>query len=411
MKRIDNCYFIAWLVLLACCAATDGFASGFGLYEASSATYALGGAVLGRAVDASANFHNPATLTDLTNVTLTAGVLTEHPRARMKVGGDSSTAMDPGCFWLPHVHAAVPLPLDFTFGLGVMPEYGLGSSYDDTWELANNSLDTTVMSFTVNPNLAYKITDDWSIGAGPRFLFFDFEQYSRPLTAAGRFDNRLWGDNRMGDIGWQIGTSYRVFDNFAVGAVYKSSTIVNVKGKTDNEAAIPAAQVYADAASGTAETELELPQSVTGGFNWDLTDDLHLGGMLAWTQWSSIGVLNFDLAGMQKDIYLRWDDTYRVGLAPSWDFAENWSLLSSYVFETDCCGDQESTMLPAAQRHMATLGLAWRCLEQLELDLCYGLIIMDGKDSHARDATGELVTYRPYRGISHAVGFSVTYRF
>ena len=63
------------------------FASGFGLYEASSRTYAMGGAVIGKAVDASANFHNPATLTDLTNVTVTAGVMTEHPRARIKVDG------------------------------------------------------------------------------------------------------------------------------------------------------------------------------------------------------------------------------------------------------------------------------------------------------------------------------------
>lgn len=411
MKRHANIRLAQLVALAACMASVGALASGFGLYEASVPTYALGGAVLGRAVDASANFHNPATLTDLTNVTVTAGVLTEHPRARMKVNGDSSTAMDPGCFWLPHLHAAVPLPFDFSLGLGVMPEYGLGSSYDDNWDLANNSLETTVMSFTVNPNVAYKITDDWSIGAGPRFLFFDFEQYSRPMTAAGRFDNRLWGDNRMGDIGWQIGTSYRLFSNFAVGAVYKSSTIVNVEGKTDNEAANPMAQKHADAASGHAETELELPQSVTGGFNWDITDDVHLGGMLAWTQWSSLGVLNFDLAGIQKNILLRWDDTYRVGLAPSWDFAEDWSLLGSYVFETDCCGDQESTMLPAAERHMVTLGVTWQCLEQLEFGLCYGLIIMDGKDSHARDASGELATYRPCRGISHAVGFSVTYRF
>lgn len=400
--------FIAgWVALTAAVAG----ASGFGLYEASAKSSALGGAVLGRAVDASANFHNPATLTDLTNVTLTAGFMTEHPRARIKAGDESSCAMDPGVFWLPHVHAAVPLPWDFSFGLGVMPEYGLGTAYDDNWALANNSLETTVMSFTVNPNLAWKITDDWSVGAGPRFLFFDFEQYSRPMTAAGPFENRLWGDNRMADIGWQVGTSYRIVDSFAVGVVYKSSTIVNVEGKTENDAVLPAAAPYAAAASGHAETELELPQSVTGGFNWDVTDTVHLGGMVAWTQWSSVGVLNFDLAGTQKDILLRWDDTYRVGLAPSWDFAENWTAMGSYVYETDCCGDQESTMLPAADRHMLNFGLAWRCLENLELGLVYGLIIMDAKDSQARGPSGELVGYRAYRGISHAAGFSVTYRF
>ncbi len=75
------------------------YSSGFGLYEASTPTYALGGAVIGRAYDASANFHNPATLTDLTNVTVTLGFMTEHPRGRIKTNGEPSEGMDPGIFF------------------------------------------------------------------------------------------------------------------------------------------------------------------------------------------------------------------------------------------------------------------------------------------------------------------------
>ena len=168
--------------------------SGFGLYEASSPTYALGGAVVGRAYDASANFFNPATLTDLTNLTVTAGFMTEHPRGRIKTDlpGGRTSSMDPGVFWLPHFHLAIPLPWDFAFGLGVMPEYGLGSEYSDSWDLNFNSIDTTVMSFTVNPNLAYKVTDKWSVGAGMRFLYFDFEQYSLPVvTPYGPYGHRM----------------------------------------------------------------------------------------------------------------------------------------------------------------------------------------------------------------------------
>ena len=125
--------------LVAAGAALSAFASGFGLYEASSRTYAMGGAAVGKAVDASANFHNPATLTDLTNVTVTAGVMTEHPRAKIKVDGRPSETMDPGIFLLPSFQLAVPLWYDFSFGLGVMPEYGLGSAYDDGWTLCGSS--------------------------------------------------------------------------------------------------------------------------------------------------------------------------------------------------------------------------------------------------------------------------------
>jgi len=400
------------------------YASGFGLYEASSKTYAMGGAVLGRAVDASANFHNPATLTDLTNITITAGFMTEHPRGRIKVDGGSSETMNPGVFALPSFQMALPLWYDFVFGLGLMPEYGLGSAYDDNWTLNFNSTETTVTSFTVNPNLAWKI-GDLSVAGGLRFLYFDFEQYQKPFAGIngmpmGRMNSRLKGDNDMKDFGYQVGLKYDVTKEFSVGVVYKSLTIVRVKGKSQVSPASYIAHPYsrmvvdasADTVNGPAKTDIELPQSISGGFNWDFAKDWHLGGMVGWTQWSSMKTLDFDLNGYHKDIRLEWNDTWRAGLAPSWDFAEGWTAIMSYVYENDCCGDQESTMLPASDRHMLSWGLCWSPFDSLELALTYGMILMDGKDTQCRESvTDRLYHYRAYRGISHAAGFSVTYRF
>lgn len=319
----------------------------------------------------------------------------------MKVDGHASTAMNPGVFWLPHFNVAVPLPADFTFGLGCWPEFGLGTAYDNNWELVSSSQETTIMSFTVNPNISYAITEKWSVGAGLRVLFFDFEQYSYPIP--GKLRHRLKGDNRMSDMGWQIGTRYRLLDNLSFGVVYKSMINVNVEGSSDKKG-LQNARV-------SAETDMDLPQSVTGGFNWDITDTVHLGGAVMWTEWSSIGELDFNLGGQHVPCVLNWKDTYRFTLAPSWDFAENWTWMGSYAFESDCTCDQNSTMLPGSERHMLGTGLAWQCLESLELALSYGLIIMEGKTSQATDAAGTLRHYKPHRGISHAVGLSLTYRF
>lgn len=413
------------IVFLAAAMLAGGvFASGFGLYEASSPTYALGGSVVGRAYDASANFFNPATLTDLTNITVTAGFMTEHPRGRMKsdVPGGHTSTMDPGVFCLPHFHLAVPLPWDFVFGLGVMPEYGLGSEYSRSWDLNFNSIDTTVMSFTVNPNLAYKVTDKWSVGAGMRFLFFDFEQHSLPVVTPydHRFENRLKGDNGMKDFGYQIGTKYDILDNFSVGLVYKSMTRVHVKGTSRNHlasfadsqtaAALTAAAMQK---SGNAKTSIDLPQSITAGFNWDITPTWHLGGMVAWTDWSSIDTLRFHLPGQTKLINLKWKDTWRFGIAPSWDFADDWTLLASYVFETDCCGEQDSTMLPPSERHMMSAGLVWHYNENLDFGLTYGLILMDGEESDCTEVnvSQKKYHYSAHRALSHAAGFTITWRF
>ena len=413
-------------MVAVCGMAAGSFGSGFGLYEASSPSYALGGAVIGRAVDASANFFNPATLTDLTNITVTVGFMTEHPRGRMKsdVPGGHTSSMDPGAFCLPHFHLAMPLPWNFAFGLGVMPEYGLGSEYSKDWDLCFNSIDTTVTSFTVNPNLACKVTDRWSLGAGLRFLFFDFEQHSLPyvprVPAESRFSNRLKGDNGMSDFGYQVGTKYDLLDNLALGLAYKSMTRVHVKGtsrnvlySTTNPLLAGGLSTAAAASSGAAKTTLDLPQSLTAGFNWDITPTWHLGGMVAWTDWSSVDVLHFHLPGQTKDIKLKWEDTWRVGLAPSWDFAEDWTWIASYVFETDCCGDQDSTMLPPSERHMVSTGLVWRFNANLDFALTYGMILMDGNDSDCTEGNFRMQTYhyRAHRALSHATGFTMTLRF
>ena len=388
--------------LVAVLSAWSAFPSGFGLYEMSAASHALGGAVVGKAVDASANYFNPATLSDLTNITVSAGFVTEHPSARMKVDGASgSSEMNPGLFWLPHFQLAVPLPAGFTFGFGGYVECGLGSAYDRNWPLVNSSQETTVESFTLNPNLSYAITDRWSVGAGFRFFYFDFEQYSEPMP--GKVFHRLKGDNRLGDWGWQVGTRYRLLDNFAVGAVYKSMINVNVDGKSQTDGAVDR---WVD-----ASTDIDMPESITGGFNWDVTDDWHFGSAFTWTKWSTFDTLNFNLGGVNTPIHLNWVDTYRISVAPSWDFADDWTAMASYAYETDCTGDQDSTMLPCADRHMITTGLRWNCWAGLELALSYGIIIMDARPSQATDAAGNLRSYCAYRGLSHAVGFTLTYRF
>lgn len=396
------------MVFLGVCPHTYG--AGFGLYEASSSTYALGGAVVGRALDASANFYNPATLTDLTNITMTVGLMTEHPRAKIKVNGHGDAKMNPGVYVLPHFHMAVPLGGDFAFGLGIMPEYGLGSRYNSSWPLAFNSQRTEVTSFTVNPNLAYRITDNWSIGAGLRFLFFDFEQDSEPVQHL--ISTRLKGDNAMKDFGWQLGTKYDLLGNLSLGLVYKSRTLVHVDGKTEMDSPV-------GYESGDAWTELTLPQSIAGGFNWDITDDWHLGGVVAWTEWSSVDTLQFHLPGLfpsyqaqTKPIQLEWSDTWRFGLAPSWDFVDHWTAICSYVYEMDCSGSQDSTMLPPSRRHMISLGLMWHWCDSLDVTLAYGAIIMNGGESFCTDtASGQRYRYHAEHGISHATGLTVTYRF
>jgi len=410
-----------------------GYGSGFALYEPSVISHAMGGALVGKAMDASANFNNPATLTDLTNIWVTVGFITEHPRGQVRGSTNgqswgSDQNMDPGLFWLPHFQMAVPLPKGLAFGLSGGIEYGLGTKYDNGWVMDWNSNETTVQGYVLNPNLAYKVTDKWSVEAGVRWLYFDFEQYKYPGSSYPGIYNytgeyHLHGNNRWESVGWMVGTKYDILDNLSVGVVYKSAIDANIRGDTSlTPKTITAVSPYFEQMirntmaqyNGNADAEMTLPQSITGGINWDVAPKHHLGFALSWTEWSVFDTLKFNVKPETNPVYLNWNDTWRGSVGYAWDFSEDWTWMISYVFDQDCClnGDQSSAMLPPAHRNIATTGFKWNIWRNMDVALDYSCIFMDGGSFDTVDkSTGDRYHLETCRGFCHAVGFNVSYRF
>lgn len=406
---------------IAIIAASSALASGFALYQSSSLGTAYGGALLGKGIDGSANTINPATLDDITNLTVQIGFVTEHPRGRMKVSKNGKThkctPLDPGFFVLPHLHVVAPAMWGFTFGLGITPEYGLGTRYSHKNPTTWSSKETTIQGIVINPNVAYRITDDWSIGLGARWLYFDFEQYSYPMAYMADLGpqyapyasvrNHLRGNNGMTSCGWQIGTRYKILDNLSVGLVYKSKIDTKVKGHSN-------LRMPTSISGGTAFANLDIPQSIAAGINWDITEDWHLGAMVSWTDWSELDRLVFNLPAAQgnKTVNLNWKDSWRVGIAPSWDFAEDWTAVISYVYDTNVCSyDQDSNMLPPGDRQIVSAGISWRMTDHIQIDVSYGIVVMSPKGQRMKDDLGNRYSLECRHGLSHAAGCSLTYRF
>ncbi len=452
------------LLLLACATSMTAFPAGFALYEGSARGNAMGGALMGKAVDASANFYNPATLTDLTGTVVTVGMTTEHPTADVYVDGRSSRKMDPGCFVLPHVYLAQQLPYGFAFGFGVAPEYGLGTHYHKNWSMGWDTRDTTIKGISFNPNLAYSVTEDWSVSAGLRFMYLTFDQHSDQMAASngenyGTVRDHLNGDNGMLDWGWQLSTSYKITEKLSAGLLYKSFIDCKIKGDNHTQVesyddsaianqvqkGVKAAlaqyagtpyydalyqQYYqkyyseavasahrqvdsgAESAEGSAAAKVRLPQSLTAGLNYDVLDDLHLGTTLTWTQWSCMDEINFQLPGdSDRTVPLKWNDVWRAGLGAAYDIVENLTLMGSYIYDQDPTRRYHgSSMLPPGDRHIATIGFGY-VWGNFDISASYGLVFMGGDSLFIRDSTGERHKLETSNGLSHAAGVTVSYRF
>ncbi|MCL1857592.1 MAG: outer membrane protein transport protein, partial [Kiritimatiellaeota bacterium] len=170
MKRIQLMAAVAMGGVLA----YEATAAGFSIYEASARGNAVGGALVGRTGDASANYYNPANLTELDGTGIMFGATIIRPEAKVDYGATGSkTAMKKQSFYVPHLYASQQLCDRAWLGLGLYSEYGLGTEYPATWVGAADSQKTDLLTVTVNPNIAVKLCDEVSIAAGLRVMYLD----------------------------------------------------------------------------------------------------------------------------------------------------------------------------------------------------------------------------------------------
>ncbi|MBQ3807871.1 MAG: hypothetical protein II840_07930, partial [Kiritimatiellae bacterium] len=67
--------------------------------------------------------------------------------------------------------------------------------------------------------------------------------------------------------------------------------------------------------------------------------------------------------------------------------------------------------LPPGDRQIVSGGLSWRLTQNLQIDATYGIVVMGCKSMHMTDPLGNSYRLECHRGLSHAAGCSLTYRF
>ena len=298
-------------------AITCASGAGFGIYEASSRGTAMGDAILGDVSDATANYHNPAMLGFSTRPMVAAGVTFINPYCDVEVNHKTQDRMNPGWFTIPTFYASAPLGEGFALGWGNYTEFGLGSKYAGRWDLAGDTVKTTLAQITLNPNLAYKVTDWWSVSAGLRGSWIQFSNRKRPyahtdlavdasgmgtLYARDPFDltAKLTGDDW--GMGWSAATVVKPVSSVQVGLVYRSHIRHKIKGHMDLEGtvsgtasgmishplygtipySVPVSQQYG--VHTRASAKLTLPESLALGANWDVTKRYRVGAVVTYTR-------------------------------------------------------------------------------------------------------------------------------
>ena len=285
----------------------------------------------------------------------------------------------------PHAYAAMPVNEKVWIGIGIYCPFGLGSVFDSEWTGRYNSYKAIIEAVDVNPNVAYKVTDQISVAAGLQIMTFDLllkRKLPNAFIPGGPdLDFKLEGD----DVGYggNAALSIRPNANLGVGLVYRSEVRETVRG----DAVINAmGQKMSTPGSGS----ITLPASSTLGANYR-KGALTLGAAVTYTEWSSYDELKvrFDnpavLGVSESRTEKAWNDVWRYGAGAEYALNDTVTLRVSYVYDEDPIPDRTADYLvPSNDRHLFGLG-AGVVIGPCRLDLGYTyLMIEDRKDVPAR---------------------------
>ena len=413
-------------------------ASGFQLIEQNAS--GLGNAFAGQAAavrDASAVYFNPANLTRLPGKQLVLSLepigvktaFTDSGSTRpllgttpvpVSLGGNGGDAG--GWIPVPNGYLSWQAGSKTWLGLGVNVPFGLKTEWDADWLGRFKAIQSEVQTINLNPTLAVKVNDAFSLGAGANYqrlkatlsqgVAYGGLAYGGALSAAGPAAAagilaQLGGPAGLakeglstveGDTwswGWNMGATVTFGTTGHLAGTYRSRVKHDIEG-TVNFADAPSfattgplgslgAGLNARFANGPVTAHIELPETVSIAASYEGKKAEVLADW-TWTGWKSIQALAIVRGdGLSlSSVPLNFEDSWRVGLGANYLMNEEWTLRVGTAYDKSPVQDAYRTpRLPDNDRIWAAIGVQYKVGKNGAVDFGYAHLFL-------KDATSSL---------------------
>lgn len=425
-------------------------AEGFAITEWSARGMGLGGGAAGgmvaRADDPSAVAYNPAGITQIPGTAMQLGMAVSALNFDISRKHTGETVSTSNQVWpIPHFYVTHQLNDNWWFGLGAFTRYGLGSQFPDNWTkysgepglrgalLSSGIKSVTLLSSTINPNIAYKINDMFSVSAGVSYTWGYLslnEQYNTTPLFSGLYgvgsaqaDTRIHAERGYA-FGYNFGLHARFNDQWSAGLTYRAREDMTFKGQTrfrfsGDRTGIAALKQYMETCN--ADGKLTIPDVITLGVMYKPLPNLSFEGDVAYTVWSRYRNLTINMHSNRTPQFFEqknWRDTWAFTFGVEYAPIDWMTLRAGFTYETsplqdDACYDY---LVPSNGRNYYTLGAGFK-YENWTLDLAY--MYIDVRDINYSDRLGSqggipmVSTYegKAHNSYAHNFGVTLGYRF
>ena len=373
--------------------ATQTYAAGFQLSEQSAIQ--MGRAMAGAGIvgdDLSAVHYNPAGMTLLSGTRMQAtgtwvavnldyesrdGSVTENGRLKGQT--------------IPAGFITHQINDSLWAGLGLTVPYGMGTEFDENWRGMDRGTESMILTFDINPNLAWKVNDKLSVGGGISDQYakaelgfgfgFDVPSFKPAAHANVKGDSWAWG--------WNVGMMFQPVETVRVGLAYRSHIAHNADGHTTldingmNSLTSDMNSLTSDMNSLTSDMKVRIktPDTITLSATWEATDALRLSGTARWSKWSNFKSLSLDnsgfgsapaidqIAAAHSTITNNWDDTWFFSVGADYKLNGQWTVRGGVAYDQGPVENQyRMAVIPDTDRVWFSGGASYKYTDNLTFD-------------------------------------------
>ncbi len=386
MKRASAIIFCSLFVCLLA-SASSVQAGGFALYEWSNRGVAMGTTGYAFGGDASVIATNPALMTQHEGGEVLFGFAAIAPSSDIIRNGVEHKTEDKTHI-VPHSYYTQQVQEDVWLGIGMYTRFGLGTKYEEGWAGRADLQYVNLQSTTINPNIAFKFNDKFSLAVGLDLLKGGLQLEKTGFTA----NTNGWG------VGGNLGLHYKYNDQWSAGFTYRTpikffaegSATLTGRGNTKNAQNI----------------ETTLPSSFTLGVGYKPLENWSIEFDTIFTRWELTDKMVYS-GWLNKTDYLDYKNSWRFQLGTEY-WAQDWlALRAGYIYDvTPTVGYEASYMLPANDRQLFSTGLGFK-FNDIKID--WSLMYVTTKARTGLDINGTSVEFK--NGKTWISGVSVGYEF
>lgn len=363
--------------------------------------------------DFSALAYNPAGMT-LKRSGMQGGFTVVQMKADVKNAGTPNPGTTPGTIRLyqplPHMFAQYRPNEDWTFGLGIYTPFGLSTKYKRSWFGRNQAVESRLDIIDIAPAVAYKINDQWSVGATviARYIYGKMTSTINDI-----------GFNKFELDGWTktgiVGVMFEPVKDTRFGLSYKLRSKQKVKGD-HTITRFPDALGLNGTFAGSASPDL--PDSILLSAYHRLNKSFAVTGSARWTHWSVFEdfVMKSDaplLAPANGEYHSRyqWKNSWTLTGGLEYYHNKHWTFRMGTGYDESPSHDvtTRTARIPDNDRIWASCGFSYK-QGRWTTDVGYAHMFMKTTKVKHTDQSGNEVDAK-YDSQSNMLGLQVQYDF